>query len=455
MIETPLHLRDTRRELWILGSVLVDQGHFATIVERGIAEDDFSVYAYKSIFRAMKSLDEHRQPIDADALIEMLKGDQAIEEAGGAAFIAKIGDGIAKMSPVDAWCRAHIDQRNQRSLLALGENIATQACENGPAREVVTRLIETASDRIAQIRDASSEGPGLQHVKDLLHDFRPELEFLGTNKGQMLGRSTGFRELDRLTAGFCAGDYWIIAGRPGGCKTSLALELALRQVRQGAATVIYSFEMTRESVLRRLLSRVAGVPHHVFKHGNATLGQWRKIAEAIATLAELPIWIDTRPIRSESELGWRIRTAARRIDAKLIVVDYLQLMKSKKADSRYEAITNLSIELAEASKEIARISGGAILALSQLNRLAADEEPQLHHLRESGQLEQDGDVIAFVVDDRSAWTSSWKATDSDPKPKILDVKKQRDGAIGKIQLEFLPLVMGFDEGENAHRGANA
>ncbi len=270
----------------------------------------------------------------------------------------------------------------------------------------------------------------------------------------MLGHSTGFECLDELTNGFGSGELWIIAARPSVGKSALACEIALRQAKLGLPVCFFSIEMNRESVMMRLIAREAGVSFRLFRAGRLEPHEWRRITGAMASISELPIWIDDPSAPKAQELRWRIRNVAKRISAKTIFVDYLQLLHAR-AENKTQEVTKCSGHMKAAAKEIGQLTGGTIVLLSQLNRLAETEKPRLSHLRESGAIEQDGDVIVLMSDED---TASWASKSSAPSTKILDVAKQRNGPKEELRVQFLPEVMGFLEkpvGQKSYGSAEA
>jgi replicative DNA helicase len=254
----------------------------------------------------------------------------------------------------------------------------------------------------------------------------------------MIGTPTGFADLDDLTAGWAPSDFVIIAARPSVGKTALALEFLRRGANAGNTAAIFSLEMSRASLVLRMVCREARVDHHKMRTGFISMEEQYRLVEALARISKLPIWIDDRPGLSASDIRWRIRSLAKREQLKLVFVDYLQLITAK-AENRTQEVTKISMELKVAARDLGELTGGTLIAISQLNRIAANERPRLHHLRESGQLEQDADTVILMSDAEESENGQ-----EDPNSKLIDVAKQRNGPCGSFKLLFLPKWVGFE-----------
>lgn len=275
-------------------------------------------------------------------------------------------------------------------------------------------------------------------TKELL----PVLERAADGRNQLIGIPTGYQDIDRLTAGWQSGDYDILAARPSAGKTALAIEFSLRQLRAGNLVVFFSLEMSREAIYQRMICREAAVNSQRLRCGTLSSDDLKRILDAVARLSQMQLWIDDSAGLRASELRWRLQSLCKRQGIKFAVVDYLQLLRSPGKD-RFESVTNSSIELKAAAKEIGQLNGGTLLALSQLNRAGAGQRPRLEHLRESGQLEQDGDVIFLLSDADDSANGQVQ-----PSTKILDIAKQRNGPCHEVSFTFLPAVGGFEPQTN-------
>jgi len=322
-----------------------------------------------------------------------------------------------------------------RRLLSLCEHTREQISERKPTTELL-EMVAVSFDSIRESSRSVERGP--VHISAVTRELAPVLERAADGKGQMLGTPTGYHDIDRLTAGWQPSDYCILAARPSAGKTALAIEFALKQLHAGNSVAFFSLEMSRISIYQRMVCREAGVDSQRLRCGRLSASDLEKVLAAVARLDRMPLWIDDSAGLRASDLRWRLRSLSQRQKIELAVVDYLQLLRSPGKD-RFEVVTNSSIELKAAAKELGQISGGTLLALSQLNRAGAGERPRLEHLRESGQLEQDGDLI-FLLSDAEA-TDNGQVR---PSTKILDIAKQRNGPCQDVRFTFLPAIGGFE-----------
>ena len=396
--------------------------------------EDFHHSLYRKIFMAALHLEAERRQIDAITIGQLLSEDGELKSAGGVTFLCTLGDLAHKRAALPEYCRIVKEAAQRRQL----QHLLNHANENLTDSEISNNEIEERIEvGLSALREESA-GRSAMHVADIIREIGPILDRVVSGKGIMLGTPTGFSRLDNLTAGWISGEMVVLAARPSAGKTAFASEVALRQVRNANAVAIFSLEMSRASLLLRLACREAGVSYHRLCSGWLSSADTSKLCAAIARIGQLPIWIDDRPAMSALDLRWRLRSLAQRHSIKLAVVDYLQLLRAK-AENRTQEITKISMELKAAARELGEISDGTLLAISQLNRMATKERPQLHHLRESGQIEQDADAVLLLYD-----AELMALGQSDPNSKILEVVKQRNGPCGCVPLTFLPAVMGFE-----------
>jgi replicative DNA helicase len=426
------HKPDVERS--ILGVLLIAPER---IGEVGILEpEDFFTSIYRKIFGAILQLDGAGKPVDVMVVYNALGGDKELTDAGGVAFLFSLTDGAYSKAPLSEYCRILKDASALRRVQRLCENTSAQIAEGGRSAEVLDS-VATEFESIREGNRSLERGP--VHVAVVTKELGPILERAAEGKGQMIGTPTGYSDIDQLTAGWQAGDYDILAARPSAGKTALAIEFALRQTKAGNPVVFFSLEMTRASIYQRMICREAGVDSQRLRCGRLSADDLKRIVAATSRINSLPLWIDDSAGLRASELRWRLRSLAKRHGIKFAVVDYLQLLRSPGKD-RFEAVTNSSIELKAGAKELGQVSGGTLLALSQLNRAGANERPRLEHLRESGQLEQDGDVI-FLLSDAERTANG----QVQPCTKILEIAKQRNGPCQDVRFTFLPAVGGFEQ----------
>ena len=418
----------------ILGVLLIAPGRIGEVAI--LEAEDFFVSLYRKVFLAIQQLDSTGKSLDVFTLHEALTTDKELLDAGGVAFLSSLADGMYSKAPLSEYCQILKDASALRRLQRLSESMTAQIAEGGRSAEVLDSVV-TEFESIREGSRSLERGP--VHVSTVTKELAPVLERAADGRGQMIGVPTGYADIDRLTAGWQAGDYDILAARPSAGKTALAIEFAIRQAKSDNPVAFFSLEMSRASIYQRMLCREAGVDSQRLRCGRLSTDDLKRILAAASRVNSLPLWIDDSASLRAADLRWRLRSLCKRHGIKFAVVDYLQLLRSPGKD-RFESVTNSSIELKAAAKEIGQINGGTLLALSQLNRAGANERPRLEHLRESGQLEQDGDVIFLLSDAEHAANGQVQ-----PCTKILEIAKQRNGPCQDVRFTFLPAVGGFEQ----------
>jgi replicative DNA helicase len=417
-----------------LGVILRVPGRLDEAVTR-IVPEDFYERVNRKIFAAMLRLADERRTIDEISLDALLKVDGDYDAAGGFSFLTKLADGVGESAPLAEYCylikESARSRHLQRVIEEAGKTVQTKLTED------VLSQLETEISVLRE--DQINAGRGAVHIAEVVHEVGPMLDRAGSGTGKMLGSPTGYRSLDKVTNGWMSGDFNVLAARPSKGKTSLALEFALHQARQGNAVAFFSLEMSRSSILLRLICRDAGVSYQSVCSGYMNQGDARKLCASIPRVTQLPIWIDDRAAIKSHDLRFRLRAMARRNNIKFCIVDYLQLVVAK-AENRVQEITKVSMDLKAAAKELGELTGGTLMATAQLSRAGADGRPQLHHLRDSGQVEQDADVVMLLWDETQSELGR-----KDPSIKLVEVAKQRNGPCEILRFEWLPIVMGFED----------
>lgn len=398
--------------------------------------DDFTVGAYREIFRAMLELESANQEVSVLSLQSALSGNVEIRNAGGVAFLSGLLE-EKHWGSVETQCRLIRQESIRRRTQLFGDYLQTSAVDRAKS---VSSLMEEAEERLSSIRDdhlASTRGA--VHVSQVADEIQPMLDRVWSGHSAMLGISTGYPALDRVVPGWESGGMIVLAARPSEGKSALALEFAKRTAVEGHAVAFFSLEMNRDSLFMRMACREARVSYKSFAAGKLSEDARSALMASIGRISELPIYIDDRATVPATELRWRLRSMAQRHKIRLAIVDYMQLLRAKGED-RFTQVTAISQELRAAAKELGQISGGTLIAISQLNRMAAKERPGLYHLRESGQIEQDADVVILLSSEGDAVPGQ-----QSPSVKILDVAKQRNGPTEDIRLSYIPQFMGFED----------
>jgi replicative DNA helicase len=415
----------------VLGALLIDKDAVVEVADV-LHPDDFYRNHHGSIYRAVLELYEKREPVDIVTVAEVLERTGQLDAVGGSSYLAS----LMNLTPtaVNAAHYARLVERKAilRNLISAAGRIAAIGYdENADIQEAIDRA-EAEVFAVGQRRIDES----FSHLKDLLHAAYDRLDYLHEHKGEISGISSGFRDLDTLTTGFQKSDLILVAARPSVGKTSFALNVAEHAaVIEGRTTAIFSLEMSKEQLILRLLSSVAQIDGQRLRTGFLEEMDFARIAPAMNSLSEAPVYVDDTPNISTMEL----RTKARRLQAEsgldLIIVDYLQLMQSSLTSrdaNRVQEVTEISRGL----KALARELDIPIIALSQLSRqpeMRESREPRLSDLRESGSLEQDSDLVVFL------WREKERGSDDQEQDgEIINVKlsKHRNGPTGEIKLWF-------------------
>lgn len=429
-------------EEFVLGGILLDNDAMNRAVEVGLRADDFYREAHRRIFTAMMELSERGTPVDAVTLAESLRKDGQLQNVGGASFIAELTDRVPSAANVAHHARIVKEKAILRGLITTTTEIATQAYDG---RTDVEHFLDEAERRIFAIAEMKFR-PSFYKVRDLLVESLKDVERLYERKEMITGVPTGFHDLDKLTAGLQPSDLIIVAGRPGMGKTALALNMASNAALQGGiAIAIFSLEMSKEQLVLRMLCSEALINYTAVRSGHLREHEFTKLTKAAGRLWEAQIYIDDSAALSVLELRAKARRLMRETNGNLgmIVVDYLQLMRgSGRTDSREQEISEISRSLKALAKEL-RVP---VVALSQLNRQVegrADRRPLMADLRESGAIEQDADVIAFVYRE-AVYNRDIAGTDEENEAEII-VAKQRNGPTDTVRVVFRKEFMRFED----------
>jgi len=411
----------------IIGGVLLDN----TAVDRALellTPDDFYRETHRKIMRAILELNARNEPVDLITLSEVLRNRNELQDVGGAAYLADLAERVPTAANVPYYARIIRDKSLLRALIQTSTEIAMQSFE---AQGDIESFLDEAEHRIYQIADRKIR-PSFHRVGEIVIDSMKQVEQLYERREMVTGVPTGFKDLDKKTAGLQAGDLIIVAGRPSMGKTAFALNLAQYAALEAEVGVaVFSLEMSKEQLVLRMLCSEARVDQSRVRAGFAQERDYPKLAIAAQRLSEVPIFIDDTPALSILELRAKARRLRRDRQARLglIIVDYLQLMRGPSTDNREQEISAISRSLKALAKELSI----PVVALSQLNRQVearADKRPVMADLRESGAIEQDADVIMFlfrpsVYDDKA-----------DEHEAEVIIGKQRNGPIGKVPLLF-------------------
>jgi len=421
----------------ILGAILLDNELVTQAIEQ-LGIEDFYSPNHRRIFKAMISLFEHGERIDPILIGEELKKDGSIDSIGGVAAITNLTYGLPHFSDILDYTKVVKDKSITRNLIKVCNQITSEAlAEEEDAKEI----LDHAEQMIFALADERTR-QGFAHVQPIAETVLAKVqEFAKRESHALTGLATGFRELDQMTSGLQQSDLIIVAARPSMGKTALCLTLAQNAaILEQAVVAIFSLEMSKEQLVMRMLSSEARVDAHRFRTGYLTRDEWGRLAESIGTLSEAKIFIDDTPGISVLEMRAKTRRlAAEQKKLDLVVVDYLQLMSgSRRTESRQQEVSQISRELKGLAKEL----NVPVVALSQLSRAPEARNPPkplMSDLRESGSIEQDADVVAFIYREEY-----YKPAEENAGVAEILISKQRNGPTGTIKLAFLKEFTRFE-----------
>ena len=420
----------------VLGGVLLENEALNKALEI-LRPDDFYRQSHRKIFSALIDLANRGEPADLVTLTAALQQEGELDAVGGSSYLATLVDYVPTAANITYYCRLVKEKSISRHLIRVATEIATRGYEGGE----VEKALDWAEKSIFEITGMKTR-PSYFATRDILKDTFKTIEKLFERKELVTGVPSGFTDLDTMTAGLQPGDLVIIAARPSMGKTAFILNLveyAAVHSQSKAPTIIFSLEMSKESLVQRMLCSISKVDASRLRTGHLGESDWPKLTNGAGLLSEAPIYIDDTPAISVLEL----RAKARRLKAEknlgLIVVDYLQLMQGHNAENRQQEISEISRSLKALAKELSV----PVVALSQLNRSLenrTDKRPVMADLRESGAIEQDADVIMFIYRE-TVYCEACKKRDGScdkghEKDAEIVIGKQRNGPIGTVHLTF-------------------
>ena len=426
----------------VLGAIIFDNEALPKAIEL-LTPDDFYKESHRRLYQAMLELFDKNEPIDIITLTDFLRRSGSLDAIGGIPYLSTLANSIPTSANVRYHARIVREKALLRSLIQTATHITAKVYEDSLEAE---EMVDYAEKMIFDIADRRTDA-SFADMNSVIKDSIRMIEQLFDKKETITGVPSGFKDLDELTSGFQAGDLVIIGGRPGMGKTAFALNIAQHVgVEMKEPVAIFSLEMSKEQLAMRMLCAEGMVDASRVRKGFLGKQDWPKLTSAAGRLAESPIFIDD----SSALTALEIRAKARRLKREhrglsLIVVDYLQLMRSKGSfDIREQEIAEISRSLKALAKELKV----PVVALSQLNRAVehrGDRKPTLADLRESGAIEQDADIIIFLYKDG-------ETNKNDPAVRNIvkiDVAKQRNGPTGVINLTFLSQSTKFVDFTNA------
>ena len=436
--EVKIPPQNLEAEMSVLGSMLIDVDAIGLAIEQ-LDSTAFYKEGHQLIFSAMIRLYTDRKNVDLITLSEQLKSDGSLEQVGGVSYLTQLIDFVPSSANVEHYSEIVKQKNIQRKLIKNATEIITNSYD---VAVNVDELVDSAEKLIFEIATAKQKQKTV-HVKEVIKNIIHLIDSLYQRKEAITGVPTGFKDFDRLTSGLQKSDLIIIAGRPSMGKSAFATAMAeYASIEKKMGVLFFSLEMSKEQLVQRMLCSYAMVDAHKVRSGFLSPSDWPLLTAAAGKLSSAPIFIDDTPAISILEL----RAKARRLksnpqnDVQLIVVDYLQLLRtSYRAENRQQEISEISRSL----KALARELDVPVIAISQLSRAVEsrqDHVPQLSDLRESGAIEQDADLVVLLMREEY-----YNPTEENRGIAEAIIAKQRNGPVGKLKLKFFKEFVRFTD----------
>ena len=420
----------------VLGAMLLDQD--AALRGSELLDDSmFYREAHRRLFRAMAALTEQRTVIDHITLRDELMRRGELESSGGLEYLGELVDAVPTAANLEFHARIVKDKAILRRLIESATAIVTEAYDG---KSTANELLDSAESRIFHISQQRGD-EGFTRIKEMLWPTMERIETLQKSGKAITGVPSGFADLDSLTSGFQPSELVVVAARPSMGKTAFCLNIASNASLEGQGVAIFSLEMSKESLVHRMLTAMARVDSQRVRQGSLRDFDFTQLARAAGILQSCPIWIDDTPALTLLEMRSKARRLKAENDIRMVVVDYLQLMRSpERAENRVQEISDISRSL----KALARELEIPVVALSQLSRASeqrgGERKPILSDLRDSGAIEQDADLVIFIH------RAEYYDREDESKRGMAEImlSKNRNGPTGDIQLRFSREYTRFD-----------
>lgn len=426
----------------VLGAIFLNTDALADAMEY-VEADDFYRRAHQILFQAMLDLNNDGEAIDVLTVQNYLTTNNQLDDVGGVAYIAELATSVPTAANAGYYAKIVEEKSMLRRLISTATNIITQA-NNGD--DDVPSLLDSAERQIMDVSERRNRS-GFREIKDVLNETLSDIDRLSQQSEDITGLPTGYREFDKMTAGLQPDNLIILAARPAVGKTAFALNIAQNVATSTDTSVaIFSLEMSAESLVNRMLCAEGSINANHLRTGQLDEGEWQNLIVAMGALSNTSIFIDDTPGIKMAEIRAKCRRLAKeKGNLGLVVIDYLQLIEGSNKESRQQEVSEISRQLKKLAKEL----GVPILALSQLSRgveQRQDKRPVLSDIRESGSIEQDADIVAFLYrDDYYERGESKSEEDGDDQDSLnqdvgeveLIIEKNRAGARGTVKLLFI------------------
>lgn len=426
----------------VLGAIFLNTDALADAMEY-VEADDFYRRAHQILFQAMVNLNNDGEAIDVLTVQNYLTTNNQLDDVGGVAYIAELATSVPTAANAGYYAKIVEGKSMLRRLISTATNIITQA-NNGD--DDVPSLLDSAERQIMDVSERRNRS-GFREIKDVLNETLSDIDRLSQQSEDITGLPTGYREFDKMTAGLQPDNLIILAARPAVGKTAFALNIAQNVATSTDTSVaIFSLEMSAESLVNRMLCAEGSINANHLRTGQLDEGEWQNLIVAMGALSNTSIFIDDTPSIKMAEIRAKCRRLAKeKGNLGLVVIDYLQLIEGSNKESRQQEVSEISRQLKKLAKELSV----PILALSQLSRgveQRQDKRPVLSDIRESGSIEQDADIVAFLYrDDYYERGESKSEEDGDDQDSLnqdvgeveLIIEKNRAGARGTVKLLFI------------------
>ena len=432
----------------VLGGLLLDNAAWDRVSDL-LTDADFYRYEHRLVFGAIGALVNVTKPADVITVFEHLQSQGKAEEVGGLSYLNSLAQYVPSAGNIRRYAEIVRERSILRKLVSASDEIATNAFN--PQGRPVAEIVDEAEQKIFNIGEQGSRmKQGFQGMDSLVVSLLDRVQEMADNPNDVTGVPTGFYDLDRLTAGFQAGDLIVLAARPSMGKTALAINIAEHvALHEGLPVAVFSMEMGAAQLAVRIVGSIGRIDQSHLRTGKLTDEEWPRLTEAIEKLRNISLHIDESAGLTSSELRANARRLARQCgQLGLIVVDYLQLMSGSSSSDENRA-TELG-EISRGLKMLAKELKCPVMALSQLNRSVEtrpDKRPMMSDLRESGAIEQDADIIMFIYRD-----DYYNKESKEPGVAEVIIAKQRNGPTGTVKLAFLKPITKFESLANGGGG---
>ena len=429
----------------VLGAMFLSKTALEKAVE-SLNKDMFYLDAHKKIFEVMKNLDDKKVPIDITTVTNELEEKKLLNQIGGVAYLTEIVNVVPTAANVDQYIKIIEDKYLRRNLIEAGTEI-TDLGFSSP--DDIGEVLDEAEKKIFDVVK-NRRGSEFKTIQDVLFKAQADLEKLSSMKNEITGVPTGYYDIDKLTSGFHDNELIIIAARPAMGKTAFALNMAVNMaVNAKKSVALFNMEMGAEQLITRMLASVGQIESSKLRTGRLEHQDWKRVNEAISRLADTRIFIDDTPGLTVSEMRAKCRRLANSEDGlDIVIIDYLQLISgsARYAGQRQQEVSEISRSLKTMAMEL----GIPVIALAQLSRSVEgreDKRPLLSDLRESGSIEQDADIVAFLY--RDDYYNKESAIDEDTSKSEFIIAKHRNGPTATVDMIFKRNTGSFFNMENS------